>query len=138
MKTKLYLFVLLIPFFFSCKKQSVYTFENPLDSPRKDEVIVLNRAAIEDYIEFEAGTLPVFKLDNGDFVPTQIDDLDGDGEWDEVVLVTDFEAGETLELEIDFLPEGDYPEFEKRTNLRLGIIQDDGTYKEVDTYSALP
>jgi len=138
MKIKLFLFVLLIPFFFSCKKQSTYTFENSLDSPRKDEVVVLKRAAIADYIEFEVGTFPVFKLENGDFVPTQVDDLDGDGEWDEVVLVTDFEAGETLELEIDFLPESDYPEFEKRTNLRLGIKQEDGTYKEVDTYAALP
>jgi len=138
MSTKLYLFVLLIPLFFSCKKKSTYTFENPLDSPRKDEVIMLERSEISDYVEFEKGTLPVFKSPDGDFVPTQVDDLDGDGEWDEVVLVTDFEAGETLVMEIDFFPENEYPKFEKRTNLRLGITQEDGSFKEVDNYEALP
>ncbi|MGM0619825.1 MAG: DUF4861 domain-containing protein [Bacteroidota bacterium] len=138
MKTKLYIFVLIIPFFFSCKKHSTYTFENPLDSPRKNVVVVLDRTAIVDYNEFETGTLPVFKFDNGDFVPTQVDDLDGDGEWDELVLVTDFEAGETLEFEIGFLPESEYPEFKKRTNIRLGIKQEDGSYKEVNQYEALP
>ncbi len=138
MKTRLYLFVFLIPLFFSCKKQSTYTFENPLDSPRKDEVIVFERSAIADYLEFEEGTLPVFKLPNGDYVPTQVDDLDGDGKWDEAVLVIDFKPGEKLVLEIDFMTEETYPEFEKRTNLRLGIEQDDGSFMEVDEYEALP
>ncbi len=32
----------------------------------------------------------------------------------------------------------EYPQFEKRTNLRLGIKQEDGIYQEVDNYRALP
>lgn len=138
MKNKLFLFIFLIPIFMACENEVTISLQNPLDSPRTDEVIIFSRDELAQKTDLVQGQLPAFEKEDDSFVPSQVDDLDSDGEWDEVVLVTDFEAGETLELKIDFLPENEYPEFEKRTNLRLGIKQEDGTYKEVDAYAALP
>lgn len=109
-----------------------------MEVQRNDEVIVLKRSDLARKATIENGLLPVFKVDNDQLVPSQIDDLDGDGEWDEAVFVLNFAPNETIEIEVGFVTEADYPQFDKRTNLRLAIKQDDGSYKEVDYYKALP
>lgn len=124
--------------FFSCEKEIQLTFSNPQDRSRTDEVIILTKDVLSERIELSEGMLPVFSLEGDEAVPSQVDDLDSDGKWDEVVLLLDFEANETLEVEVDFVFESAYPEFEKRTNLRLAIKQEDGGYEEVDHYRALP
>lgn len=131
------LLVLLISILlFSCEKEAKFTVTNPLNVERTDEVIILTKAELAQKVQLKAGLLPVFELKNDRILSSQVDDLDGDGNWDEVVLLVDFAANEILEIEVDFVPENEYPEFEKRTNLRLGIIQDDGSYQEVDQYVA--
>lgn len=131
------LLVLLISILlFSCEKETKFTVTNPLNVERTDEVIILTKAELAQKVQLKAGLLPVFELKNDRILSSQVDDLDGDGNWDEVVLLVDFAANEILEIEVDFVPENEYPEFEKRTNLRLGIIQDDGSYQEVDQYVA--
>lgn len=123
---------------FPCEKENELTFKNSLNVERPDEVIILTKEYLTNKIELKERMVPVFKLEDKQLIPSQIDDLDGDGNWDEAILLLDFEAGETLEVEIEWVAEDNYPEFEKRTNLRLGIHQEDGSYKEVDNYLALP
>jgi len=127
------LFVLVI----SCSKKPTITFQNPLEVERDDEVVVLSRSVFEGKYSTDSQLWPVFK-DNGQLLASQVDDLDGDGEWDEVVVLANFAASEKKLVNIEFVESDKYPLFEKRTNLRLGIEQEDGTYKEVDNYSAIP
>ncbi len=136
MKIKHLFFLVVSLAFFSCEKEVELTFENPLAVERIDEVIVLNRADLAKEMELTEGMLPVFKLDDDKIVPSQVDDLDSDGKWDEVVIILDFTASQNLEVKVELEPESEYPSFEMRTNLRLGIIQDDGSYKEFKRYSA--
>lgn len=124
--------------FISCKKEAGFILENPSKSARTDEVIVLKRDQVSQKIELKDGMLPVFKTADGKLISSQVDDLDGDGNWDEVVLLLDFNAGESKEIKAELVSETEYPVFEKRTNVRLGIKQEDGTFKEVDNYRALP
>ena len=121
----------------ACQHQTNISFKNEMAVERPDEVIVLTRAEVEKKLAIPDGQLPIFKF-SGKTIPSQIDDLDGDGNWDEVVLVFDFNANEYIEAEIESVAKSAYPEFEKRTNLRLGIKQNDGSYKEVDNYKAVP
>jgi hypothetical protein len=123
---------------FSCKKEAVFNIKNPLNVVRTDEVIILSRSQVEQKLDLKKGMLPIFKTSDGKAIPSQVDDLDGDGKWDEVVLITDFAAGETRKIKSELVVVTDYPEFEKRTNLRLGIKLEDGTFPEVDNYRALP
>lgn len=126
-----------VAFLASCSAQPTFSFKNELAVERADEVIVLTRDEIATKIEVSDDMLPVFKL-NEKIIPSQVDDLNGDGKWDEVVLVIDFQANENIEANIELVAADSYPQFEKRTNLRLGIKQEDGSYKEVDSYEALP
>jgi hypothetical protein len=123
---------------FSCSKQPSVILSNPLHVERNDEVIILSENQINEEITLSEDALPVFKNETGNLIPSQIDDLDGDGNWDEVAVLLDFGPNETKKIGIESVNASEYPDFEKRTNLRLGIIQEDGSYREVDSYEALP
>jgi hypothetical protein len=136
MKMK-YLFILIMSLsLFSCENEVKLTFENPLAVDRADEVIVLTRADLAAKLDLKEGMLPVFETGEDELIPSQVDDLDGDGKWDEVVIILDFAASQTLDIEVKLVTESEYPVFETRTNLRLGIKQEDGSYKEYTKYSA--
>jgi len=139
MKSKFLTAILLSGLFFSCGKQASISFQNPQNVERPDELIVLTKNELSQKVELPAGMMPLFKNVDNSLVPFQLDDLDNDGNWDEVALLLNFAPGETKEIVVEFSDGTNYPpEFEKRTNLRLGITQEDGSFKEVDYYEALP
>ncbi len=138
MKRTIFLLALLSFALFSCEKEARLSLKNNLGVERIDEVIILKRSDLASKTTIENGLLPIFKVKNDQVLPSQVDDLDGDGKWDEAVFVLNFAPNETVEIEVGFVPEAEYPQFDKRTNLRLAIHQDDGSYEEVDYYKALP
>ena len=124
---------------FSCGKQATLTFQNSQNVERPDEVIVLTKDELSQKVELKDGLMPLFKNTDNSLVPFQLDDMDNDGNWDEVALLLNFTPSETKEIVVEFSDGSNYPpEFEKRTNLRLGITQEDGSFEEVDSYQALP
>jgi hypothetical protein len=131
--------LLLTVLLFSCGKESTLKFQNPQDINRPDEVIVISKAELKRKTGIVQGKFPLFKNADNSLVPFQLDDLDNDGEWDEVALLLSFSANETLEINVEWVDGINYPpDFDKRTNLRLGITQEDGSFVEVDYYQALP
>ena len=129
--------VLLIGFI-ACAKKNTILLVNPLAVDRPDETIIMNRTDVEARIGVVPnGFAPILKL-NGQNIPSQADDLNGDGKWDELVFIINFKPSETISLQVENVVVSNYPEFEKRTNVRLGIRQANGTYPEVDYYKALP
>jgi len=121
----------------SCNESPAFLIKNELDIDRQDEVIVLTRTLIEQKLQTEEGFFPVFEID-GQVLPGQFDDLDGDGNWDEAAILVNLKALQESKIKLRNVATSNYPVFEKRTNIRLGILQDDGSYKEVDEYNALP
>ena len=118
------------------EKEQAVSLKNPSATVRPDETIVIQRQALEaKFGAIEAGQAPVLKL-AGELIPSQVDDITGDGVWDELVVNLDFDASQEIKLGVEFVNVADYPVFEKRTNLRLGIKQDDGSFVEVDHYEA--
>ncbi len=121
----------------SCNISPSFLVKNELNIDRQDEVIVLSRMFIEQKFQIDEGFSPVFECD-GQVLPSQLDDLDGDGKWDEAAVLINLKALQEAKIKLRNVAAADSPVFEKRTNLRLGILQADGTYKEVDEYDALP
>jgi len=120
----------------ACSKKDTIVLTNPLAVDRSDETIILKRIDLERKIGIVPdGFAPVLKL-NGENIPSQADDLNGDGKWDELAFTLNFKASETITLKVENIAIDEYPGFEKRTNVRLGIEQPDGTYLEVDQYMA--
>lgn len=136
MRNLVYLSVSVLFALASCSKPSQLTFKNTIDLNRPDETIVLKRAEVEGKIgQIPDGMAPELKKD-GKLIPSQVDDLNGDGEWDELATTLSFEPLESITVNVDLVSTDKYPTFEKRTNVRLGIIQLDSTWKEVDSYTA--
>lgn len=122
----------------SCAKEKQVLVSNPMDEARTDEVEVLTRQQLEaDFPQAKTDLLPLL-INGTDTIPSQADDLDGDGKWDELAFLVNLQPKETLALKLAFVEGGKYPLFEKRTNLRLGIHQEDGSYLEVDRYVTPP
>jgi len=120
----------------SCNQKTKLVLTNPLAVDRTDETIIMKRAEVESkFGVVPEGFAPVLKL-NDQYLPSQADDLNADGKWDELVFTVNFKASETISLEVENVAVAQYPEFEKRTNVRLGIVQPDHSYLEVDQYMA--
>ena len=136
MRTLFILSAVLLVGITSCTKKNTLVLSNPMAVDRPDETIIMNRADVEaKFGAVPEGFAPILKL-NGQNVPSQADDLNADGKWDELVFLVNLKASETINLEVENVAVTAYPEFEKRTNVRLGIHQADDTYLEVDQYMA--
>ena len=104
--------------------QEDFTVINSSTIDRTDEPIVLTRQDISEKVgnaQISEGKLPLPSKD-GEPVPAQIDDINRDGEWDELAFTLNIAAGDTQQISIEFILPEDYPEFEERTNVRFGIL----------------
>ena len=95
--------------------------ENPLDTGREDARILITRNELSNH---RAGIpeqeLPLLSDREGNPVPCQADDVDGDGRWDELFALTDLGPGEQKTFILSFADSASYPSFDVRTNIRLG------------------
>ena len=137
MNTKVSLLLIVFLLILSCKQEHRITITNPLNIERKNEVVVLTRDQVAEKVGITKGFLPIFRSGE-QTLPSQMDDMNHDGQWDEIAILLSFKAGESKQVILEMIPEDNYPKFEKRTNLRLGIEQENGTYREVDDYTAIP
>ncbi|PXY46611.1 DUF4861 domain-containing protein [Flavobacterium hydrophilum] len=120
MKSKLCLSIALSAMIFiSCKAQKsqsakiVLTNNSDLELPQKAISIkrnTLNTKGIEK-------SFPIV-LQNSDTIPAQLNDLDGDGKWDELFFVADFSAKEKKTVELKW--SNTDPKYTVKTSARFG------------------
>lgn len=105
----------------ACQPTRTFEISNPLNSDAIDRATVLSRSELLPYLADNAGVFYVAAKDqNGEWLPTQCDDMDGDGTWDELVFLSDLEAGETKKIILERVDQ--LPEFPARTNIRFGRV----------------
>ncbi|MCD8185196.1 MAG: DUF4861 domain-containing protein [Rikenellaceae bacterium] len=109
------------------KKPLTVQLSNPTATPRPDESVVL----IREQLDPADHRLPAVMDAQGHYVPSQVDDLDGDGQWDELAFVTDLAPHETAEFKIVWVEPENYPEFPVRTNIRYGVMTRPGHIEEL-------
>lgn len=102
----------------SNESESLNSFEltNKLDLQRIDESVVIPFSSLESYI----GSSSFKLIDSKDSaeIAYQLDDLDQDGQWDELALIANFKANETKTITI--IPNEEPSVFPTRTNIHLG------------------
>jgi hypothetical protein len=81
----------------------------------KDKAVSIKRISIDS--KLDAKGFPQLTA-AGVLVPSQVNDLDGDGRWDELFLVTDFSAKEKKIMELKWVKKA--PQFIVRTSVRFG------------------
>jgi len=119
-KIKLYLPVALtIMAFVGCKSQqnkaaSTITLSNNSNVELSDKAVTIKRSGID---KNNAQNVPLLICKN-DTIHSQVNDLDGDGKWDELFLVTHFSAKEKKTIQLKWVKEA--PIFPVRTSVRFG------------------
>lgn len=106
---------------------------NTLKFERIDEPIVLQRSELG---EIPADKIPVIVISNNR-IPSQADDLNGDGVWDELAFEYSFKPQEKIKLSVEFISKENAPVYPKKTKVRLGKRGEDGNYYPV-TYELHP
>lgn len=110
---------------------SSFSLENPLLKERVDEAFVLDRAQLNPTNE----EVPLMIDPMGNPVSCQLDDLDGDGEWDQLAFVYSFKPSEKVRLQVRWVQKENYPVFTTRTNIRFGKMTSPGVIEELKTDS---
>ena len=116
---KIIWFGLALMLLIACQQDKTYEIINPGNEDVIDLAMVINRSALSKYLSDSTGNdFVVVKDLNGELLPSQCDDTDGDGRWDELAFLCDLEAGEVIK--VIFEPAAVMPDFPVRTNIRFG------------------
>ncbi|HLO60640.1 MAG TPA: DUF4861 domain-containing protein [Bacteroidales bacterium] len=99
--------------------QKMYEVTNPSGIDIKDKAFVLFRNEVAPWITDSIGNKKVVaRLGSGDLLPSQCDDIDGDGRWDEFLFMCDLKAGARQKIQFETVDA--MPVFPVRTNIRFG------------------
>ncbi len=110
---------MLVSVMLSCTNEKAYEVSNPGDKDIIDLAVVLKRSEVFKYLpDSSSGKYVVVKTEDGEMLPSQCDDINGDGKWDELAFLCDMEAGE--KKPVLFEMSDTMPVFMVRTNIRFG------------------
>ncbi len=131
-------FILVALLSVSCSSRNEILIEviNLSEQQRNDASILLTRGEISNWTDIPEGMLPFLQSRKGENLPCQVDDVNGDGVWDELFAPIDMAPHQQKKIILSFVKTADYPEFRTRTNLRLGDATRPG-YPEMTTASRL-
>ena len=103
-----------------CQQKEYYTISNPVNKKITDLATVVSRREVNRFLPDSTTGLPVMVKDiKGKLVPSQCDDLNGDGNWDELVFLSNLDIGESRKLIFEPVEPTAYPVFDVRTHLRF-------------------
>jgi len=99
---------------------------------RTEDPLVITRSSLSDLVEIgENGKVPVLTV-SGKEIPSQVDDLNGDGQWDELAFEIDIERNSKAEIKIKWVAADKAPVYKKRTQAWFGVSENrDGKFKTV-------
>lgn len=113
-------FALSVLIFVNCNAQKksngntiVLKNTSTIEVPQKAISIKRNQLSVNN----QTGTYPVLIYKN-DTIPAQVNDLDGDGKWDELFIVTDFAPKEVKTATLSWSDTD--PKFPIKTSARFG------------------
>ncbi len=109
---------------------------NATDITRVDQAITISKEKLSTLITSVDNKLfPLLKDSDGRTIPSQIDDLDKDGEWDELFFLIDLKENETKVLSVSFVDQKDIPAFTVRSNIRFADMTSE--HNELDNAERL-
>lgn len=102
----------------SCSKEKKHTIvlSNPAPTGLTDKAVTIQKSELQDVPPGEQ--YPVLTREKGDTIASQLDDVNGDGNWDELFFVVDIPADTTVTLSISW--SNTQPSYTKRTSIRFG------------------
>ena len=120
-----------IGLFASCStgKKAVVTITNPHPEELSDVPVVIARESLAGFLPVSsAGRVPAVFLESGRQLPSQADDLDRDGQWDEFFFLMDAQPEATQTVVVRMVEVDKMPGFPPRTQIRFAAITSDTVY----------
>jgi Domain of unknown function (DUF4861) len=116
--TSHFLLLSLLLLVLSCSQDKTVTIQltNPADITLVDKAISITREEIPGVPETQS--FPVLLTEKGDTIPSQLDDLDGDAQWDELFFVTNLRPKGTAAIKLSWT--NTQLVFPMRTSIRFG------------------
>lgn len=135
--------ILLFVVLTSCGQKTIKV-TNSSDIPVSGKPFVISRSHIARLTGDSLANDVLFaRLPDGKWLPSQCDDLDGDGKWDELAFLCDLKPDETIKIRFE-KPDSNV-HFPVRTNIRFGRmtkpfeeVSDDFRLKTNDTKFSAP
>lgn len=101
---------------------------------RQEDPLLLSRETLSNLMSLppkESKKVPIVSI-NGKTQAVQLDDLNGDGVWDELAMMVDIERNSRLQVKIKWVEPEKAPFFEPRTRVWFGLSEKrDGKFKPV-------
>ncbi len=124
--------LLIIVLLVSCgrNKEVTLTLQNPTGMDRPDEPVTVSRTFLDSLAGgVPEGKVPLLKDAGGQVIPSQADDLNKDGRWDELFLLINLKPNEEKTLYVSFVSPEEMPVFTQRANIRFANYPE---HKELD------
>ncbi|SHG15156.1 protein of unknown function [Salegentibacter echinorum] len=118
------------------EQEPTLQLKNSLDIARKDELVKIPRSLFKTLNSEENNKkFPVLYSEENKEIPIQFSDLDGDGNWDELLGVLNFQPNEEKKISLKFEDSSQIPEFKQKTNVYFGVGSSKKDVKEVNKFS---
>ena len=119
----------------SCSQFGVKTtivVKNPTALDRPDEPVIVSRERLASLTgkPIPEDKIPVLKDEVNQLLPSQADDLDKDGKWDELFFLVDLAPDSEKKINVSFVKKGNIPGYTQRSNVRFAAM--DSLYTEID------
>lgn len=99
---------------------------------RKEDPMVIGRDALSGFMDLPTDQKVPVVLVAGKEVPSQLDDLNGDGVWDELAFQIDIERNSKEEVKVKWVSSDKAPVYPRRTAAKLGVRSNqDGKFSSV-------
>jgi len=111
-----------------------FTITNSSGVSRKEDPIVVTKEALSAFVEIPDSKKAIVLTMNGKEISSQLDDINGDGQWDELAFEADIERNSKVEVKVKWIDAEKAPVYLKKTQAWFGIAENrDGKYKPVTT-----
>ncbi|MEI8087154.1 MAG: DUF4861 domain-containing protein, partial [Paludibacter sp.] len=102
--------------------------KNQADTILTDQQFVLKRNELSFS---DTKLLPALQDAKGNWIPSQVDDMNGDGKWDEFAFLLTLNKAEKKRLSIKWVAANKYPTFTRRASIRYGKMVSPGKVVEL-------
>lgn len=112
------------------EKQTTHIIlQDKCNRPIDLETLVINRNKL-NFTEMHL--LPLLLTNNGDTIVYQLDDLNKDGEWDELSFLYSMKGRKSDTLKLELVSRNEFPVFNNKTNIIYGRLNSKGVIAQYD------
>jgi hypothetical protein len=122
-----------LPTYHSLAQSGKFIIQNNSGVSRKEDPVVLTRDFLSGIFSIPENNKVLIVTDNGTELPSQLDDINGDGKWDELAFQLDIERNTKKEIRLKWVDAEKAPVYPKRTQAWFGLSENrDGKFKPVN------